>query len=221
MRIWIWLLYVLAPRVILAQDATIQGVVTDQSGARVASARIKVTNVGTGIAQTLETNTQGVYAVPFLTPGTYRIEAAKPGFATVTRENLKLDIEQTARVDLTLLLGSVTETVEVSAAAALLDSQSSIVGQVIDNKQIIELPLNGRNYLELARLTSAVAPSNGARPDSKGSFSALGQHAYQTNILLDGIDNNSRASGGQLGYEAQAVTPSIDSVAELAKGGTR
>ena len=215
MRVWIWLLCVLAPGVILAQDATIQGVVTDQSGARVASARIKVTNVGTGIAQTLETNTQGVYAVPSLTPGTYRIEAAKPGFATVTRENLKLDIEQTARVDLTLLLGSVTETVEVSAVAALLDSQSSIVGQVIDNKQIIELPLNGRNYLELARLTSAVAPSNGAQPDSKGSFSALGQHAYQTNILLDGIDNNSRASGGQLGYEAQAVTPSIDSVAEF------
>ena len=72
--------------------------------------------MGTGIAQILETNTQGAYAVPFLTPVTYRIEAAKLGFATVTRENLKLDIEQTARVDLTLRVGSVTETVEVSAA---------------------------------------------------------------------------------------------------------
>ncbi len=203
----------LAP--LVARNSTIQGVVTDSTGAVVPGVQIAVTNVATSVVTTVDSNEQGLYSVPFLTPGTYRIAASKAGFSSLTQENLKLDVDQTARVDFTLKVGAVAETIEVSAAAALIDSQTSVVGQVIDNKRIVELPLNGRNYLELARLTTAVVATTGSRTDNKGSFSALGQHAYQTNILLDGIDNNSRASGGQLGFEAQAVTPSIDSVAEF------
>ena len=198
-----------------AQQATVQGVVTDQSNAVVPGVKITVTNVATGVAQSVETNAQGFYSLPFLLPGTYRVEAVAKGFAPAIRENLKLDVDQTARLDIALRLGAVAETVEVSAAAALIDSQTSVVGQVIDNKRIVELPLNGRNYLELARLTTGVAPDFGSRTSSKGSFSAVGQRGYQTNVLLDGVDNNSRASGGQLGFEAQGVTPSIDAVAEF------
>jgi hypothetical protein len=198
-----------------AQQATIQGVVTDESNAAVPGARLAVINLATGVTFSAVTNESGFYSVPFLTPGTYRVEAAKEGFATARRENLVLNVNQTAAVDFQLRLGTVAETIEVRAAAELIDSQTSIVGQIIDNKRIVELPLNGRNYLDLARLTAGVAPDSGSRTSAKGTFSALGQRAYQTSVLLDGIDNSSRASGGQLGFEAQAVTPSIDAVEEF------
>ena len=200
---------------VLAQHATVQGVVTDESNAAVPGARVAVTNVATGVVVSTVTNESGFYSVPFLIPGTYRVEATKEGFAVAKRENLVLNVNQTVAVDFRLRVGTVTETVEVQAAAELLNSQTSVVGQVIDNKRIVELPLNGRNYLELARLTAGVVPDAGSRTSAKGTFSALGQRAYQVNVLLDGIDNSSRASGGQLGFEAQAVTPSIDAVAEF------
>jgi len=198
-----------------AQQATVQGVVTDESNAAVPGARIAVTNVATGVVVKTVTNESGFYSVPFLIPGTYRVEATKQGFAVAKRDDLVLNVNQTVAVDFRLRVGAVAETVEVRAAAELLNSQTSVVGQVIDNKRIVELPLNGRNYLELARLTAGVAPDAGSRTSAKGTFSALGQRAYQANVLLDGIDNSSRASGGQLGFEAQAVTPSIDAVAEF------
>ena len=198
-----------------AQNSTIQGLITDETKAVMPGVEITVTNVATGVSTSTQSNSSGLYSVPFLTPGAYQVRASKSGFATVTRDNLSLDVDQAARVDFTLKVGAVAEKEEVSAAAVLIDSETSTVGQVISNQQIVELPLNGRNYLELARLTTGVAPSNGSRTDSKGTFSALGQHGLQTNVLLDGIDNNSRFSGGQLGFEAQAVTPSIDSVAEF------
>lgn len=198
-----------------AQQSAVQGVVTDESNAAVPGARITVTNLATGVALNATTNESGFYSVPFLTPGTYRVEAAKEGFATARRESLVLNVNQTASVDFQLRLGAVAESIEVRAAAELIDSQTSVVGQVIDNKRIVELPLNGRNYLELARLTAGVAPDSGSRTSAKGTFSALGQRAYQTSVLLDGVDNSSRASGGQLGFEAQAVTPSIDAVEEF------
>jgi hypothetical protein len=209
------LLVALAAVPALAQDSSIQGLVTDPTNAVIPAVQVTVTNVATGVAKTVETNGQGLYMVPFLGPGTYRVAALKSGFSTVTKEGLKLDVEQVARVDITLSVGTVSEKIEVSAAAALIDSQTSVVGQVIDNRRIVELPLNGRNYLQLAQLTPGVVSTPGSRNASSGSFSALGQHAYQMNITLDGIDNNASASGGQLGAESQAVTPSIDSVAEF------
>ena len=192
-----------------AQDSTIQGLVVDETKAVMPAVQIAITNVATGVMKTVKTNEEGLYAAQLSAPAVYNIEASVAGFSALKREKLKLDVGQTARVDFTMKVGSLSEVLEVSAAASRIDAETSVVGQVIDNRRIVELPLNGRNYLELARLTTAVAPSAGSRPDSKGSFSALGQHGYQTNILLDGIDNNSRASGGQLGFEAQAVTPSM------------
>ncbi len=197
------------------QVGSIRGVVTDASGAVIPDVEIIVTNVASGVAQKAITNASGAYAVAFLNPGVYHVQATKQGFAPATRDNLKLDVEQIARVDFTLAVGPVSQAVEVSAAAELLDSQTSVVGQVITNRSIVELPLNGRNYLELARLTAGVTPANGSRENAAGAFSAVGQHGSQTNISLDGIDNSSRLSGGILGNEAQIVTPSIDSVAEF------
>jgi hypothetical protein len=198
-----------------AQEATVQGVVTDASNAVMPGVRITVSNEATGVVREATTNDRGLYSAAFLTPGNYRVEAAKEGFAPSVRPSLKLDVGQVARVDFALKVGAVAETIEVSAAASLINSETSVVGQVIDNRRIVELPLNGRNYLELARLTPGVAPSTGDRMDSKGTFSALGQRGTQTSVLLDGVDNSSRSSGGQLGFEAQAVQPAIDSVAEF------
>lgn len=197
------------------QQATVQGVVSDPSGAAVPEAAVVVTNRATGVAVSALTNREGLFSAPGLVPGAYRVEVSAVGFAPAVLNELVLNVNQTARADFALKVGTVSEAVEVSAHVAALDSETSAVGQVIDNKRVVELPLNGRNYLELARLTVGVAPSSGSRTGDKGSFSALGLRSYQTNVLLDGVDNNSRASGGQLGFEAQAVTPSIDSVQEF------
>ncbi len=160
-------------------------------------------------------NVQGVYQIPSLPIGRYKLEAVRQGFASSQVPELKLDTNQTARIDFTLRVGAVAEKVEVTAAAALIDSETSTVGQVIDNKRIVEMPLNGRNFLQLAALTAGVAPSAGGRTADEGGFVASGQHGYQVNITIDGLNNSSVASGGPLGFEAQAVKPSIDAVGEL------
>ncbi|HYP13477.1 MAG TPA: TonB-dependent receptor, partial [Bryobacteraceae bacterium] len=209
------LVFHLAAALGLAQQGTVQGVVADASGSLVPSAKISVRNVNTGVRQNAETNIQGFYSIPFLVPGPYEVTATASGFSPQTRTGLQLDVSMIARVDFTLAVGAVAEQVEVSASAALLNTETSTVGQVIDNRRIVELPLNGRNYLELAQLTTGVVPGRGSRTGDKGNFSALGARTYQTNILLDGVDNNSRASGGQLGFEAQNVTPSVDAVQEF------
>ncbi|MCP5118532.1 MAG: carboxypeptidase regulatory-like domain-containing protein [bacterium] len=203
-----------------AQNSGIQGVVTDQSGAVVMAAEITATNVATEVAYTAKTNEVGFYSVPFLSPGTYRVEAGAEGMASVIRENLKLDVQQIARVDFTLAVGAVTETIEVSAAAALLESEQATMGQVIQNKRIVEMPLNKRNYLELARLSVGILPGAtvgaGTRPGrEEAGFVGMGMRGYQTNVLIDGVDNGSRAGGGPLGFEAQASKPSVDAVSEF------
>jgi hypothetical protein len=207
----------------LGQTAGIQGNVTDPTGAYVPEVVIKVTNLATGVVNEVKTNEQGFYSIPFLGPGNYNIEATQTGFAPQTRKDLKLDVDQVARVDFTLRLGNVAETIEVTASAALLESETTNVGQVIENKRIVEMPLNQRNYLELAQLSLGVQPARsqgygartGGEDGTEGGFIAVGQHAYQTNVLLDGVDNSSRASGGPLGFQAQAVKPSVDAVGEF------
>ena len=132
-----------------------------------------------------------------------------------SRPEVKLDVDQVVRLDFILKPGALSETVEVSASAALLDSETATVGQVISNKSIVEMPLNGRNYLNLATLTAGTSPSVGGRTQSEGGFVAGGAHSYQMNVQVDGLDNNTVYSGGQIGYEAQAVKPSIDAVGEF------
>src|SRR5215469_6710716 len=124
----------------LAQTASVQGAVTDPSDSAIAGVTIRITNVSTGVVTDLETNASGLYSAPLLQPGSYQIDAEKPGFARATRTGVDLDVGQTARVDFTLKIGSVNETVEVSAAALTVDSETSTVGQVIHTKQILDPP---------------------------------------------------------------------------------
>lgn len=198
-----------------AQTGGVQGVAQDPTAAVIADAEIVLTNVDTGLSVRARTNEIGFYTFPAVPIGTYKVQATKTGFGVSEQTGLKLDVNQLARIDFTLKPGSVVETVNVSAAAALLDSETATVGQVIDNKRIVELPLNGRNYLDLAKLTVGTAPSRGGRTASAGGFVASGQHGYQLMVSLDGLDNSSVSSGGPLGFEAQAVKPSVDAVDEF------
>ena len=197
------------------QFATVQGEVRDPSNAVVPGAAVKVTNVNTGVSETTSTNQSGYYSVPSLIPGSYTVDATARGFQTALYKDLILNVNQTARVDFSLQTGIVSQTINVSTEPTALNTETSTVGQVISNQTVVQLPLNGRNYLQLAQLTAGVSPPTGMRNSSEDSFAALGQQVYQTNILLDGIDNATRASGGELGYQMQAVKPSVDAVEQF------
>jgi len=198
-----------------AQTASVDGGVTDSSQAIVAGASVTITNIDTGLRRDAHTNESGNYTFTQLPVGRYRIAVTMPGFSTESLPEVKLDVNQVARFDFTLKPGALAETVEVSAAAALLDSETATVGQVISNKSIVEMPLNGRNYLNLAALTAGTTTDVGGRTQSEGGFGAGGSHGYQMNVQVDGLDNNTVYSGGPIGYQAQAVKPSIDAIGEF------
>jgi len=157
----------------MAQTATVNGIVTDMSDAVIVGARLEITNLETGLRREAQTNEAGAFAFNLLPVGRYRISVTHSGFGQSERPEIKLDVDQVARIDFRLKPGTLTETVQVTAAAALLDSETSTVGQVISNKNIVELPLNGRNYLNLASLTAGTAPSVGGRTSAEGGFVAV------------------------------------------------
>ena len=204
-------------------SGTIQGVVTDDTGAVIPGAQVLVSNIETGGDSSVSTNEVGFFTVPGLNQGLYSVTCASEGFASKEFPEVRLEVQQTMRIDCDMTVGSVTETVEVNAAAILIQSEKTEVGQVIDSKRILEMPLNGRNYLELAKFSVGVLPSRemgkGTRHDGvrggEGGILAVGMHAAQTNVLLDGADNSSRNSGGALGFQAQATKPSVDAVGEF------
>jgi hypothetical protein len=199
----------------LAQTASVNGVVADSSQAVISGANVSITNLETGLRRETRTNETGNYTFTLLPVGRYRVEATTAGFSSQFHPDVKLDVDQVARLDFALKPGALQETVEVSAAATLLESETSTVGQVISNKSIVEMPLNGRNYLSLATLTAGTSINPGGRTESEGGFVTGGAHSYQMNVQVDGLDNNTVYSGGPIGYEAQAVKPSIDAVGEF------
>lgn len=204
---------------LLAQNASIQGIVTDSSRATIPGATITVTNIETGVTIISTTGPEGRYLVASLIPGLYRIECSAAGFSNQQVPQVRFEVNQIARLDFELKPGAVTESIEVSAAAVLLNSETTEVGQVIDSKRILEMPLNGRNYLQLAQFTAGALPGGGsgtgARGREEGQFAAVGMQMAQNNVLLDGNDNSSRTSGGPLGFQAQQVKPPVDAVGEF------
>ena len=166
-------------------SGTIQGTVTDDTGAVIPGALIAVRNTDTGIENAVSTNEVGFYTVPGLNQGVYSVTCSSDGFSSQEFLDVRLEVQQTMRIDCAMSVGSITETVEVNAAAILIQSEKTEVGQVIDSKRILEMPLNGRNYLELAKFTVGVLPSRemgkGTRHDGvmggEGGILAMGMHA--------------------------------------------
>jgi Carboxypeptidase regulatory-like domain/TonB-dependent Receptor Plug Domain len=172
-------------------QGTIAGLVQDQSGAVVPKAKVTLTNIDTGLVLERNSNESGVYVFSPIKIGNYKVSATASGFQTTTRENVHLDAQQRLNIVLSLVPGAVTQTVTVTDAAPLLQTQTNAVGQVISAETINNTPLNGRNWVYIAQLTAGVAPPFGqTRGSGSGDFIANGQRAEQNNFILDGVDNN-------------------------------
>ncbi len=185
-------------------SAEVGGTVLDQAGAAVANAKVTITNVATNLGREATTDTTGSYLVNLLPPGDYVVSVEAPGFRRLVQRGLTLQINQQAQLDLQLQLGQVSESVEVTAAAPLLQSEASSLGTVVNEQLVNQLPLNGRNFVQLATLSPGVTGvgfaaggtiMSGTRPDDRRPGTEIfsnGNREGSNNFLYDGIDNNER-----------------------------
>ena len=207
-----------APLPGLAQQdaATIVGEVTDASRGVVPKASVSVTNTATGITTTTETNERGLYNVPGLRPGEYVVIVEAPGFSKFVRTGVILQVAQTLQLDAGLQTGSIQESVEVTGATAMLETQTSSRGLVIDERKILDLPLNGRDYNQLALLSPGVLPGTPrlASVNFKGVLNVNGNRTFNNVFLLDGVDNISYSNSFR-GENVQLVQPSIEALQEF------
>jgi hypothetical protein len=196
----------------------ISGEVRDTSGASIGGAQVTVVNVETNATRSAVSNEAGLYSFPALPPGTYNLKVEKEGFKAVNRPSILIQVQQSARVDIELPVGQVTESVEVSASAALLTTENATVGTVVENKRIVELPLNGRNYLQLVSLAPNVsygfgsAGQAGSRQGgdrSSQNISVAGQRSYFNNFTLDGVNNTDP------NFNSYVIQPSVDALQEF------
>jgi hypothetical protein len=208
----------LAPGALHAQQdtATLTGDVRDETGAGVPQASVVVTNVATNIPARTETNARGSYILPALKPGPYQVTVEKQGFQKTVRSGITLQVNQVARVDFTLQLGSIESVIEVTAAAPLLETETSSRGSVIDQKKIVELPLNGRDYNQLALLSPGVLAGTPrlASIGFKGALNVNGNRVFMNAFLLDGVDNTSYSNSFR-GDNVQVVQPSVEALQEF------
>ncbi len=201
------------------EAATVLGTLKDPTGAVVSGAKVTLENTKTGVATTGRSNESGNFDFINVPIGSYRIRAESPGFQIALTEEFTVTVSARQRVDVTLAVGDVTQTIAVRDAAATLETESSDRGQVINNVTIVNLPLNGRSYADLALLVPGVRksflamdPSSSNYRDS--SFNVNGLRSSLNNFQVDGVDNNTYATSNQ-GYSNQAIQPSPDAVAEF------
>ena len=193
----------------------IVGTVKDASGAVVAHARVTITDADRGTAFTTTSNASGEYVSAPLKIGRYRVKVEKEGFKTVVIGPVQLNVQERASVDATLQVGQVQQQVTVTSQGAQLQTETSELGQVVSGKEATTLPLNGRNFAQLAQLAAGVAPSEpGSRVETTFGFSSNGSRALQNNFLLDGIDNNADL-GDVLNGSSYVIQPSVDAIAEF------
>ena len=194
----------------------ILGTVTDASGSAVRGATVTITNEGTNAALSTATGNDGVYKFTPVRIGSYKLTVTFQGFETIVRTHVTVNVGENVVADFALKPGNVTTTVEVTAAAPVLQSQDASVGQVMDSKSVNDLPLNGRNFTFLAQLAAGVnTPQADTRGNAaSGAFTANGLRAAQNNYLLDGIDNNSDTVDFLNGTNF-VVLPPVDAVEEF------
>jgi hypothetical protein len=190
---------------------TILGAVTDASGSAVPAAKVTVTNVATNLPVEAATDQGGNFRFSLLPPGGYKLEVSAPGFKKFSQAGIVLQVQQQARVDVALAVGEVTDSITVEADAAVVEATSSSVGKVVDNKRILELPLNTRNVYSLVNLTPGVTGGIGNAHNGVG-FSVNGARGGTFDILVDGASASFPTVNGFTGV---SVFPSVDAVAEF------
>ncbi len=197
---------------------TITGEVKDASGSMVANATVTVVNKASNATRVDHTNADGLYTFPSLTPGQYDLRAEVPGFKANVRTNVELQVQQTVRIDFAMQLGNISESVEVSGAAEQLNTDNATVGTVIENKRVVELPLNGRDYLQLVTLSPNVSTGFGVAQQadnrqggtrSHEEFSIAGGRSTSNHYTLDGIENT------DVNFNLYLFQPSIDAIQEF------
>ncbi len=195
---------------------SISGIVSDPSGAVIHDATVTLTNEGTNAKLTTTAGSGGDYTFTPVRIGSYSITATYPGFQTTTQKNIVVNVGASVVANFTLKPGQVAETVEVTSAAPVLETQDASVGQVINARNVNNLPLNGRNFTFLAQLAAGVnSPQADTRGNAaSGAFAANGSRPAQNNYLLDGIDNNSDTVDFLNGTNF-VVLPPVDAIQEF------
>lgn len=197
--------------------SSIVGALHDPTGAVISSANITITDQDTNTSTVVHANSEGNFTSPPLRVGTYAVMVEAAGFQSQTRTGITLQVQDRRRVDFTMTVGQVSQNVTVTDQAAVIETDKSSLGQVISSGTMTDLPLNGRDYLQLATLsTGVIATSTGTNGNSGGSstggqnsFAANGARGTMNNFLLDGIDNNSNDDGGLI------LRTSVDAIQEF------
>jgi len=205
--------WMIAPALLAQVDTgSISGLVRDTTGGAIAAVQITVQNEATGIEQSLTTNSAGYYAAPALRPGWYSVAATHPGFTGTKRQKIELRVQDRLEVNFDLSVSSTTTEITVSEQATQLESESSSLGNVVAARTIQDLPLNGRNFSQLATLGAGVLPAK--KSAERDSFVANGARPVQNSYLLDGVENKNRIVGFDNGT-AQSIQPVLDAIQEF------
>jgi Carboxypeptidase regulatory-like domain/TonB-dependent Receptor Plug Domain len=199
-------------------SAEITGTVRDATGGLISGATVTITNSATNITRTVDTNASGIFDAVALAPGIWSVRVSKAGFKIELRNGIELQVDQVARLDFEMQVGNVSETVEVQGAPPVLDTETASVGTVVETKRIEDLPLNGRNYLQLASLTpgatqygpgNSIAQARGGGDRSNFQLNIAGQRLENNHYILDGVENTDPNYGTYL------IQPSVDALQEF------
>src|ERR1700681_2934115 len=215
------LLFSISPVVYSQATGSFSGTVSDKAGAVVAGATVKATSQGTGVSREAKTDDSGHYLIPLLPATMYTIRVESQGFGAAEQKDVRLQVDEHRELDFALAPASVTSSVEVSATEVAVETTNPSLGQVITSQQVADLPLNGRDFVQLATLTPGTTqetnpgsffnggPSSEVSARGTFSLSVGGSRAQSTDWLLDGNDNNELTAGGI------SILSSIDSIQEF------
>src|SRR6266480_1350607 len=217
--------------VVMGQNpyATVTGRVVDPANATIVGAKVEIVNSETGVKYSVETNSEGIYTIPSLQPGIYRMEVSKPGFKALLKPDIVLHVQDVIAINFSLPLGSVTETVTVEAGASMINTTDASVSTVVDQTYVKNMPLNGRSFQDLILLTPGVltqSPQGLGQGNGfslglgqSGEFSVNGQRTESNYYTVDGVSANVGSTTGS--FMVQSAGPSGSLSAATALGTTQ